>query len=82
MEYASSYINSIGCDKTELLQITNCMFTNGSTMAQPAQGHVVCVQKKTYTKQIEDHRPLTLLHTDYKILARVIANRLKSIYRL
>jgi len=44
-----------------------------------AQGHVVCLPKKTHPKKTEDYRPLTLLNSDYRILARVIANRLKPI---
>jgi len=73
------YKSSWDMIKTELLQIINCMLTNGPIMAQQVQGHVVCLPKKTHPKKIEDYRPLTLLNTDYKTLARVIANRLRPI---
>jgi len=62
-----------------LLQIINCMFMNGSIMAQQAQGHVICLPKKTQQKKIEDYRPLSLLNADYKILTLVITNRLEPI---
>ena len=32
--------------KTELLQILNCMFTNGPLLARQVQGQVVCIPKK------------------------------------
>ena len=55
------------------------MFENGPITAQQAQGHVVCLPKKTHPRTIEDYRPLTLLNVDYKILARIIASRLKPL---
>ena len=48
-------------------------------MAQQVKGHVVCIPKKPHPVRIEDYRPLTLLNAEYKILARIIANRLKPI---
>ena len=55
------------------------MFANGPIVAQQAQDYVVCLPKKTHPRKIEDYRPLTLLSVDYKILARIIANRLKPL---
>jgi len=40
---------------------------------------MVCITKKPNPTRITDYRPLTLLNSDYKILARVIANRLRPI---
>jgi len=40
---------------------------------------VVCLPKKARPKKIDDYRPITLLNADYKILARIIANRLKPL---
>jgi len=68
----------MGCDKNRVIINNKLTLKNGPTMAQQAQGHV-CLPKKTHPKKIEDYRPLTLLNVDYKILARVIANRLKLI---
>ena len=65
--------------KTELLQIINHMFASGPIMAQQAQGHVVCLPKKAHPKKIDYYRPITLLNADYKILARIIANRLNPL---
>ena len=38
---------------------------------------VVCIPKQASPKIPEDYRPLTLLNTDYKILARLIAARVR-----
>jgi len=65
--------------KTELVKIMNCMFLNDPIIAQQVKGHVVCMPKKPQPVRIEDYRPLTLLNAEYKILARIIANRLKPI---
>jgi len=65
--------------KTELVQIMNCMFLKDPLMAQQVKGHLVCIPKKPHPARIKDYRPLTLLNTDYKILVRIIANRLKPI---
>jgi len=64
---------------TELLQVINHMFANGPIMAQQAQGCVVCLPKMAHPKMIDDYRPITLLNADCKILARIIANRLKPL---
>ena len=57
----------------------NGMFTVDPLMAQQVKGLVVCVPKKPHPECIGDFRPLTLLNADYKILARVIANRMQPI---
>ena len=41
------------------------------------QGVVVCIPKQASPKIPEDYRPLTLFNTDYKILARLIAARVR-----
>ena len=38
---------------------------------------MVCIQKTDIPTTLADYRPNTLLHTDYKIVARIIANRLR-----
>ena len=41
-------------------------------------GLIAVVHKKGDTNEIKNYRPLTLLNVDYKIYAKVIANRLMS----
>ena len=51
------------------------MFLKDPLMAQQVKGRF-CIHKKPHPVRIEDYRPLALLNADYKILARIIANRL------
>lgn len=64
--------------KIELLELINFMFQKGLGNLQKL-GIVVFIQKNKYAKQIRDFRPITLLCSDYKILAKILANRLKII---
>ena len=43
------------------------------------QGAIVCIPKFTRPHTPEDYRPITLLNTDYEILARLIAARVRPI---
>jgi hypothetical protein len=57
----------------------NQMFGDRHLSRQQKQGVIVCVPKKERPRTPEDYRPITLLNTDYKILARLIAARLSPI---
>jgi hypothetical protein len=55
------------------------MFVDRHLSRQQKQGVIVCVPKNGRPRTPEDYRPITLLNTDYKILARLIAARLRLI---
>ena len=74
LEFYRSELKTI---RNELTHIMNCMFTDDPIMAQQVKG-LVCIPKKPHPECI-DVRPLTLLNADYKILTRIIANRMKPI---
>jgi hypothetical protein len=65
--------------KQDILDMINQQYTHGTTTAKQKQGIIVCIPKTTRPSQPSDFRPLTLLNSDIKILARVIANRLTPI---
>ena len=53
------------------------MYIEGKMTGRQLQGPIVCLPKNTNSQYVEDNRPFILLNTDYKILARIIANRLR-----
>ena len=55
------------------------MYSTGNGSEQQKHGIVVCIPKTTAPKTPADYRPITLFNTDYKILARIIASRLRPI---
>ena len=58
------------------LDLFSQMFAPGNLTEQQKRG-VVCITKTTRPKQPSDYRPITLLNTDYKILARIVANQFR-----
>jgi hypothetical protein len=60
---------------TELLELINTMYAGPSIQDSQKHGLIVCLPKRGKAARIEEFRPLTILNTDLKLLARVIANR-------
>jgi len=63
--------------KLDLLQIMNRMYMEGTITVRQLQGFIVWLPKNAHSKNVDDCRPLTLLNPYYKILARLIANRIR-----
>jgi hypothetical protein len=55
----------------------NDFLSTGYVSPLHTQGLIVCLPKKSKPHTVNDYRPLTLLNTDHKIYARILANRLK-----
>jgi hypothetical protein len=53
------------------------MFVLGNLTEQQKRRVVICIPKTTRQSQPPNHRPITLLNTDNKILARNVANRIR-----
>jgi hypothetical protein len=62
-----------------MLHIRNKMFTNGNTMASQKHGIVVCLPTTPRPTCPDDNSPLTLLNADFKLLARITANRIRPL---
>ncbi|GBG60716.1 hypothetical protein CBR_g12454 [Chara braunii] len=63
-------------------EIVNCLMSMASGHPMPAQqlqGVVTLVHKKGAKSQIWNKRPITLTTTFYKIVSRVLANRMQSV---
>jgi hypothetical protein len=63
--------------KDDMLTLLNQMYIDGTKCDKQKHGLVVCLAQE-FTP-IKPDRPIKLLNTDYKILARIIANRLLPI---
>ena len=65
--------------KHDMLAILNQMFTEGKITDRQKHGLIVCLPKVTNPTSPEDYRPITLMNADYKLLTRIIANRLRPL---
>jgi hypothetical protein len=63
--------------KNDMLGIMNQMHSDGKIMEQQKHGILVCIPKKPTPIRPDDYRALTLLNADLKLMARIIANRLR-----
>ena len=63
----------------ELLRLLNHMFQDKHVTQRQKHGIIVCLPKSTSPRTLEDYRPITLLTTEYKLLARILARRLRHI---
>ena len=63
--------------KHDALGVLNQMDSNGTIMKQQKHGILVCLPKTPTPTRPEDYRPLTLLNADFKLMERIIANRLR-----
>ena len=63
----------------DMLLMFNHLYSTGNIREQQKHGVVVCIPKTTAPKTPADYRPITLLNTDYKILARIVASRLRPV---
>lgn len=43
------------------------------------KGMIILLYKKEDKRKLENYRPLTMLNTDYKILTKILANRVKLV---
>jgi hypothetical protein len=66
-----------GLTKQDMLTVMNTRYTDGVITGNQKHGILVCIPKTSHPARLEEYRPLTLLYTDYKILARITANRLR-----
>jgi hypothetical protein len=71
-----------GVIKDDLLPLYNQMFQEAKITAVQKTGLVMCLPMKESSIEAGEYRPITLLNTDYKLLARILANRTRRTPRL
>jgi hypothetical protein len=65
--------------KDDLCDVLNQVMLHETTETRRNQGIIVCLPKPDGTQTPEGYRPITLLNTDYKILTRIIAYRIRPV---
>lgn len=63
------------------LEMWNHTLQTGELSTMAITGKLVIIHKKGNKEDLKNYRPLTLMNTDYKIIAKVLANRLKESIR-
>ena len=62
-----------------LLELYNAILHTGSLGESQRKGLVTLIPKSENVMYIENYRPISLLCIDYKVLAKLLAERMKSI---
>jgi len=65
--------------KEDLHNVLNQMYFNKAITPQQRHGVIVCLTKHDRAQTPADYRPITLLNDDYKLLARILALRLRPL---
>jgi hypothetical protein len=63
--------------KEDMVELFNQMLTERKLTELQKRGARVCIPKSDKAVAPEDFRPITLLNSDYKILARILEGRLR-----
>jgi len=63
--------------KEDLLLIVNEMHTEEIISDYQKFWIIVCIPKQPHASQVKHYRPLTIHNTDFKLVTRIIANRLR-----
>ena len=79
MEFYRRFWGLIGSD---LLEILNFSFREGSLSDTQRRGVLRLLYKKDDPLLLKNWRPISLLNTDYKILTKVLSNRLRKVLPL
>ena len=76
IEFYKTYFNIIGED---LLEVFKCGLNNRELAYSQYLSVVSLLYKKGQREDIRNWRPISLLNTDYKVLSKILAERLKKV---
>jgi hypothetical protein len=64
---------------TDLTELLNQMFLQKHIPPRQKQGILICFQKPHDSHTPDDYRPVSLINTEYKLLARNLVRRLRPV---
>ena len=65
--------------KEDIVEILNQMFLQRCIALQQKHGIIICLPESNAVQTPEGYRAIALLNSDYKLLARILANRLRPV---
>ena len=65
--------------KHDFIQVINYVYESGLLSPSQRRGMITLLFKKGERENLANWRPITLLNSDYKIISKILANRLKSV---
>ena len=77
-EFYLTYWEIIGADFVEM---ANCCLAAGKLPQSLRRAIITLIFKKEDPEELKNWRPISLLTADYKIIAKVLANRLKNVMK-
>jgi len=75
------YIANWDTIKEDLLELMNQMFPHKNITPQQKHGIIVCLSESNGDRTSNGYRPIFLLTTEYKLLARIMARRLRHVLK-
>lgn len=65
--------------KYDILRLFKSIYDENCMTRTMRHGHITLIYKKGDKRRLKNYRPISLLNVDYKILARVMSNRLRTV---
>ena len=73
------YIDNLDVISDDILALYSTVLQTGSLSESQRRGIITIIPKSSDTMHIENYRPIGLLCTDYKILSKTLAERMKQV---
>lgn len=69
----------LACYKNELVAVVKDFFHSGRMLKEVNSTHIVLIPKVNNAKTLDQYRPITLCNFVYKVITKILANRIKHV---
>ena len=73
------YKKAWGTIKDDIFKLVSNFFLTGKLPSSIKSSFICLIPKKCPATSVDDYRPISLIHGLYKIIAKLLANRLKGV---